>query len=61
VEGQTSIAAPIQDRRGLTVGAIGIFGPVQRLAPDGRPQYELVNHVRQAARAVSRDLGAIPW
>ncbi|HEY7076450.1 MAG TPA: IclR family transcriptional regulator [Solirubrobacteraceae bacterium] len=61
VEGQTSIAAPIQDRNGLTVGAIGIFGPVQRLAADGRPQAELVNHVRQAARAVSRDLGAIPW
>jgi DNA-binding IclR family transcriptional regulator len=61
VEGQTSIAAPIQDRRGLTVGAIGIFGPAGRLAPDGRPHPELVNHVRQAARAVSRDLGAIPW
>jgi DNA-binding IclR family transcriptional regulator len=61
LEGQTSIAAPIQDRRGLTVGAIGIIGPVQRLAPDGRPQPELVDHVRQAARAVSRDLGAIPW
>jgi DNA-binding IclR family transcriptional regulator len=61
VEGRMSIAAPIQDRRGLTVGAMGIFGPVERLADSGRPQTELVSYVREAARAVSRDLGAIPW
>jgi DNA-binding IclR family transcriptional regulator len=61
LEGQASIAAPILDRRGLAVGAIGIFGPAERLAPDDGPRAELVSYVREAARSVSRDLGAIPW
>jgi DNA-binding IclR family transcriptional regulator len=59
--GVVSIAAPIQDRRAVTVGAIGISGPVERLAPDGAPRNDFVSFVREAARAVSRDLGAIPW
>ena len=59
--GVVSIAAPIQDRRGVTVGAIGISGPVERLWADGEPRTDLVSFVREAARAVSRDLGAIPW
>jgi DNA-binding IclR family transcriptional regulator len=59
--GVVSIAAPIQDRRAVTVGAIGISGPVERLAPDGAPRNDHVSFVREAARAVSRDLGAIPW
>jgi DNA-binding IclR family transcriptional regulator len=61
VSGVVSIAAPILDRRGATVGAIGISGPVERLAERGAPRTELVSFVREAARAVSRDLGAIPW
>ena len=56
-----SLAAPIEDRRGATVGAIGISGPVERLTGDGEPRSDLVSFVREAARAVSRDLGAIPW
>jgi DNA-binding IclR family transcriptional regulator len=59
--GVISIAAPIQDRRAATVGAIGISGPVERLAHEGEPRSDLVSYVREAARAVSRDLGAIPW
>ncbi len=59
--GVASIAAPILDRRGVTVGAIGISGPVERLMDDGAPRNDLVSFVREAARAVSRDLGAIPW
>jgi DNA-binding IclR family transcriptional regulator len=59
--GVVSIAAPIQDRRAATVGAIGISGPVERLAHEGEPRSDLVSYVREAARAVSRDLGAIPW
>ena len=31
VVGEVSLAAPIDDRRGVTVGAIGISGPVERL------------------------------
>jgi DNA-binding IclR family transcriptional regulator len=59
--GVVSIAAPIQDRRAVTVGAIGISGPVERLTSKGEPRSDLVSFVREAARAVSRDLGAIPW
>ena len=59
--GSASIAAPIEDRRRVTVGAIGIAGPIERLCDDSRPRAELVNYVLEAARAVSRELGAIPW
>ena len=61
VVGEVSLAAPIDDRRGVTAGAIGISGPVERLTEEGAPRSELVSYVREAARAVSRDLGAIPW
>ena len=61
VSGEVSLAAPIDDRRGVTVGAIGISGPVERLTHDGAPRMDLVSFVRETARAVSRDLGAIPW
>ena len=59
--GQVSIAAPITDRAGHNVGAMGIFGPPDRLLAARQPRGELVAHVREGARAVSRELGAIPW
>jgi DNA-binding IclR family transcriptional regulator len=58
---QVSLAAPITDRSGLTVGAMGIFGPAERLLAARQPRGELLASVRDAARAVSRELGAIPW
>ena len=58
---QVSIAAPIIDRSGLTAGAMGIFGPPERLLAARQPRGELVTYVREACRAVSRELGAIPW
>ena len=61
VEGEVSLAAPIQDRRGVTVGAIGISGPIERLSENGSPRSDLISFVRETARSVSRDLGAIPW
>jgi DNA-binding IclR family transcriptional regulator len=62
VEGEASIAAPIRDERNITLGAIGIRGAIERLCtPDGEPRAELVSYVRDAARAVSRDLGAHRW
>src|SRR4051812_33436815 len=61
VAGEVSYAAAIKDRRGVLVGAIGISGPVERLLQGGEPSVELISYVREAARAVSRDLGAIPW
>jgi DNA-binding IclR family transcriptional regulator len=59
--GFASIAAPIEDRRRVTVGAIGIAGPIERLCDGRRPRVEFVDYVMEAARAVSRELGAIPW
>jgi DNA-binding IclR family transcriptional regulator len=59
--GFASIAAPVEDRRRVTVGAIGIAGPAERICSNGRPRAELVDNVLEAARAVSRELGAIPW
>jgi DNA-binding IclR family transcriptional regulator len=58
---QVSLAAPITDRSGLTVGAMGIFGPPERLLAARQPRGKLLTYVRDAARAVSRELGAIPW
>ncbi|QLY30602.1 IclR family transcriptional regulator [Nocardia huaxiensis] len=55
---EAGIAAPVRGRGGLVVGAIGITGPIDRLC-DGqlRPRASLVGQVRDAAHAVSRDLG----
>jgi DNA-binding IclR family transcriptional regulator len=62
VEGEVSLAAPIRDRRAVTVGAVGISGPVERLCDENKqPRTELVSYVREAARSISRELGAIPW
>jgi DNA-binding IclR family transcriptional regulator len=58
---QVSIAAPIMDRQGSAVGAIAIFGPSARLLDARQPRDNLLRHVRDAARAVSRELGALPW
>jgi DNA-binding IclR family transcriptional regulator len=55
--GFASVAAPIDDRHGVTVGAMGIVGPIERLCRDHRPRAELVSRVTEAARAVSRELG----
>ncbi|MEV1288063.1 IclR family transcriptional regulator [Micromonospora sp. NPDC049679] len=60
--GEAGLAAPIRGYGGLVVGAIGITGPVERLCDSNRrPDPGLVAHVRDAARAVSRDLGAARW
>ena len=59
--GQVSLAAPIIDRSGLTVGAMGIFGSPERLLVARQPRREMLADVREAARSVSRELGAIPW
>jgi DNA-binding IclR family transcriptional regulator len=56
-----SIAAAIIDRTGRTAGAMGIFGSPQRLFTAQLPRSELLTHVREHARAVSHELGAIPW
>ncbi|MET9338761.1 IclR family transcriptional regulator [Nonomuraea sp. NPDC004354] len=60
--GEAGIAAPIRGHGGLVVGAIGISGAVERICDTkGQPNAALVTFVRDAARAVSRDLGAARW
>lgn len=60
--GVAGVAAPIRGQGGLVVGAMGVTGAVERICgPRGRPRPALVTYVRDAARAVSRDLGAARW
>ncbi|MEV4349482.1 IclR family transcriptional regulator [Actinoplanes sp. NPDC049596] len=55
--GRAGIAAPIRSIGGLVVGAIGIFGPVERLCDTRlRPHPALIAQVRATAESISRDL-----
>ena len=58
---RASCAAPIRDRRGIAVGAIAISGRIERVCEGSEPRSELVALVRECARTISRDLGALPW
>jgi DNA-binding IclR family transcriptional regulator len=55
--GDAGIAVPILGREGNVAGAIGVVGAVERLLAPGT-RGELVRAVSEAARAISRDLGA---
>lgn len=55
-EGEAALAAPIKDKRGVVVGAIGIRGAIERLARSSEARMEHVSHVRDAARAITRAL-----
>lgn len=59
--GLGSIAAPIEDRSRVVVGAIGISGAIERICDGRTPRAELVGYVMESARAVSRELGGMPW
>ena len=54
---EAGIAAALFDNRGAVAGAIGLAGPVERLLPDG-PAADAVAAVKEAARGLSRELGA---
>jgi len=60
VIGEAGVAAPIFDRSGEAVGAVGIVGPRERVLKRGRERV-LANAVLEAARGISRDLGAPRW
>jgi DNA-binding IclR family transcriptional regulator len=51
------VAAALFDNRGAVVGAIGLAGPVERLLPGGAAA-DAVAAVKEAARGLSRELGA---
>ncbi|MFD5567450.1 IclR family transcriptional regulator [Streptomyces cadmiisoli] len=60
--GGAGVAAPIRGHGGLVVGAVGLSGPVERICDSqDRPRSTLVTLLRDAARAISRDLGATRW
>jgi DNA-binding IclR family transcriptional regulator len=57
VLGESSLAAPIFDHAGGAVGAIAVVGDTPRLLPRG-PAKRVVTAVTEAARLISRELGA---
>ena len=55
--GTAGLAAPVRDRGGLTVAAIGITGAVEQVCDGSRaPRPALVHLVQDAARAITREL-----
>jgi DNA-binding IclR family transcriptional regulator len=58
--GESSLASPIFDHTGHAVGAIGVVGDTDRIMPRG-PAKPLIAAVTEAARGVSRELGASRW
>jgi DNA-binding IclR family transcriptional regulator len=60
VLGESCLAAPISDHTGRAVGAIGVVGETAELLPRMPPK-ALVTAVTEAARAISRELGAARW
>jgi len=58
--GESSIASPIFDHSGRPVGAIGVVGDTDRIIPRG-PAKQLAAAVTDAARGISRELGASQW
>jgi DNA-binding IclR family transcriptional regulator len=57
VLGESSLAAPIADHGGHAAGAIGVVGETRRILPRG-PAKGLSEAVADAARSISRELGA---
>ena len=60
VLGESSLAAPIIDHAGHAVGAIAVVGETRRIFPRG-PAKGLPEAVTDAARSISRELGAPRW
>jgi DNA-binding IclR family transcriptional regulator len=60
VLGESSLAAPIVDHAGHAVGAIAVVGETRRIFPRG-PAKGLPEAVTDAARSISRELGAPRW
>src|SRR5881398_3118935 len=60
VLGEASVAAPIFDHAGQAVGAIGVVGDTEALLPRGSAK-RVSGPVADAARAISRELGAARW
>ena len=57
VLGECALAGPVFDSSGLPVGAIGLVVPAANWPVDSATR----DTVREAARAISRELGAMSW
>jgi DNA-binding IclR family transcriptional regulator len=60
VLGESSVAAPIFDHGGSAVGAIGVVDTTESIFPKGLAK-GLAAAVGEAARSISRELGAPRW
>jgi DNA-binding IclR family transcriptional regulator len=60
VLGESSVASPIFDHSGHAVGAIGVVGDTEQIIPRA-PARGITAAVVEAARGVSRELGARRW
>jgi DNA-binding IclR family transcriptional regulator len=60
VLGEAGVAAPIFDRRIEAIGAVGVAGPKERVLRRARLP-EVASAVVEAARGISRELGAPRW
>jgi DNA-binding IclR family transcriptional regulator len=58
--GESSLASPIFDHSGRAVGAIGVVGDTERLMRRAAAR-QLAAAVTEAARGISRELGATRW
>ena len=59
--GVVGLAAPVRDRGGLTVAAVGLSGSPERVCDGARaPRPALLALVQDAARAISRELASTP-
>ena len=60
VLGEASVAGAIFDHAGHAVGSIGVVGDTERILPRG-PARGIAGAVSDAARGISRELGARRW
>lgn len=58
--GESSIASAIFDHTGEPLGAIGVVGETDRIGEQPAPR-PIVSAVMEAARGISRELGATRW
>ncbi|WP_291381319.1 IclR family transcriptional regulator [Demequina sp.] len=57
VLGESCMAAPIADRSGAVIAAIGVVMPTTEFPPSDA----VLDHLREAARTISRELGSSDW
>lgn len=57
VLGESSVAAPVVDKSGAVIAAVAVVMPTSEFPPENN----VLNDLRETARAISRELGATAW